>query len=88
MAGAPVLREHKAAQSIECCARVESNHMTKQLLIYQSAVPSVGRPASQMFFAPARTMHSAAEIRRVAVEFIWAVTDYAIVFAPVADEDP
>ena len=63
--------------------------MTKQLLIYESAVPMSAAHHGRMSFEPLANYAFSATINAVplmAVEFIRAATEYAIVFAPVGDD--
>lgn len=63
--------------------------MTKQLLIYERAVPMSAAQHGKMFFEATANYAFSAEINAVplmAVEFIRAATEYAIVFAPVGDD--
>jgi hypothetical protein len=63
--------------------------MTKQLLIYESAVPLSASQHGSMSFEPLANYAFSATINAVplmAVEFLRAATEYAIVFAAVADD--
>jgi SapC len=63
--------------------------MTKQLLIYESAVPMSATRHGKMSFEPVADYSFSAGINAVplmAVEFIRAATEYAIVFADTRDD--
>ena len=63
--------------------------MTKQLLIYESAVPMSASQHGSMCFEPSANYAFSANINAVplmAVEFLRAATEYAIVFAPVGED--
>jgi len=63
--------------------------MTKQLLIYESAAPMSASRHGRMYFEPVANYSFSAGVNAVpimAVEFIRAATEYAIVFAQAGDD--